>query len=150
MTKLLTLIGLMILLGSCSTNKKLSQNLPPENEEPILIDSNTFYISEISKNKSYGLTPKNPVEVGESSSSSWQQNERRYLNALAGPNGERLAYYHAGSCCPIKSDKAIFGNSVMLDRYRVTWEGSSDTVSIYINMFDSGELKAPLGFNIKK
>lgn len=38
----------------------------------------------------------------------------------------------------------------MLDNYRVTWEGSKDTVSIYINMYDYSELKAPVGFTIKK
>lgn len=38
----------------------------------------------------------------------------------------------------------------MLDNYRVTWEGSTDTVSVYINMYDYGELKAPVGFTIKK
>ena len=38
----------------------------------------------------------------------------------------------------------------MLDKYRVTWEGSQETISIYINMYDSGELKAPKGFGIKK
>jgi phosphatidylserine decarboxylase len=38
----------------------------------------------------------------------------------------------------------------ILDNYRVTWEGSKDTVSIYINMYDYGVLKAPVGFSIKK
>lgn len=38
----------------------------------------------------------------------------------------------------------------MLDNYRVTWEGSKDTVSIYINMYDSSVLKAPYGFGIKE
>ncbi|WP_299097915.1 hypothetical protein [uncultured Winogradskyella sp.] len=38
----------------------------------------------------------------------------------------------------------------MLDNYRVTWENAKDTVSIYINMYDSGKLKAPVGFTIAK
>lgn len=68
---------------------------------------------------------------------------------LAGPNGEKISFYRAGSCCGIKSDKAPMGYAI-LDNYRVTWEGSTDTVSIYINMYDRGVLKAPVGFTIKK
>ena len=65
--------------------------------------------------------------------------------------GRRSLNYRAGSCCPIKSDNNPFGfGSVMLDNYRVTWENSKDTVSIFINMYDSGKLKAPVGFTIKK
>ncbi|ULC59337.1 2-dehydro-3-deoxyphosphooctonate aldolase [Flaviramulus sp. BrNp1-15] len=97
------------------------------------------------------MSPKNPVEVGGYKDSEGPRNERRFLNALAGPNGEKISYYRAGSCCPVKSDNDPFGfGSVMLDNYRVTWENSKDTVSIYINMYDSGKLKAPIGFTIKK
>ena len=106
-------------------------------------------MKEISTDKTYGLSEKNPVQVGGVDTKEGPVNERRFLNALAGPNGEKVSYYRAGSCCPIKSDKAMFGDKVMLDNYRVTWEGSTDTVSIYINMYDSGQLKAPVGFTIK-
>lgn len=37
----------------------------------------------------------------------------------------------------------------MLDNYRVTWENSKDTISIYINLYDKVELKAPIGFSFK-
>jgi hypothetical protein len=128
---------------SCSTTKNVTKDI-----KHTLLDDNTFLITEISSDPSYGFSPKNPVEVG--GEDSGPKNERRYLNALSGPNGEAISYYRAGSCCPIKSEKAIFGNEVMLDNYRVTWEGSKDTVSIYINMYDSGKLMAPKGFGIKK
>lgn len=115
-----------------------------------LLDNNTFELSEISTDATYG-TEKNPIQVGGVSSDEGPINERRFLNALSGPNGETISHYRAGSCCPIKSKSNPFGgNSVMLDKYRVTWEGSTDTVSIYINMYDSGLLKAPKGFTIKK
>jgi len=132
------LIGLL----SCSTTKNISKSA-----KHTLLDDNTFLITEISTDPSYGLSPKNPVEVG--SEDSGPKNERRYLNALTGPNGEAISYYRSGSCCPIKSNKALFGNTVLLDNYRVTWEGSKDTISIYINMYDSGKLMAPKGFGIK-
>ena len=77
--------------------------------------------------------------------------ERRFLNALAGPNGEEISYFRAGSCCAIKSKNDPFGfGEVLLDNYRVTWKGAKDTISIYINMYDYGTLKAPVGFTIKK
>lgn len=128
---------------SCSTTKQSITNNLKDNE--------TFELFEISKDPTYGLSEKNPVQVGGVSTNEGPRNERRFLNALAGPNGEKISYYRAGSCCPIKSDKDIMGTGrVMLDNYQVTWEGSKDTLSIYINMYDSGSLKAPKGFTIKK
>lgn len=145
MNKHIIILGVSLILYSCSATKQTSKNTTQ-----ILRDNITFLIQEISTDKTYGLTPKNPVEVGGAKDSEGVQNERRFLNALAGPNGERISYYRAGSCCPVKSDNDPFGfGSVMLDNYRVTWENSKDTVSIYINMYDSGKLKAPVGFTIK-
>lgn len=142
--KQLTLLGIILLTISCSSTKSLNKN-----HIQTLLDDHTFVVTEISKNKSYGLSPKNPVEVGGVKDASGPKNERRYLNALTGPNGEEVSYYRAGSCCPVKSKNGMMGKA-MLDNYRVTWEGSKDTVSIYINMYDSGILKAPYGFGVKK
>lgn len=134
-------IGIAFMLLSCSTTK--------EKVRTQLLDKQTFLLTEVSTNPMYGLSAKNPIEVGGVDKSEGPLNERRFLNALAGPNGERIKYYRAGSCCPVKS-KNGFGGMAMLDNYRVTWEGSNDTVSIYINMYDYGVLKAPVGFTIKK
>lgn len=114
-----------------------------------LVDDNTFLLTEVSVDKTYGLSQKNSVEVGGSDKSEGPKNERRFLNALAGPNGEEISYHRSGSCCPVKSKNGFMGTA-MLDHYRVTWDGSKDTISIYINMYDYGELKAPIGFTIKK
>ncbi|MDC9723630.1 MAG: 2-dehydro-3-deoxyphosphooctonate aldolase [Urechidicola sp.] len=142
MKKKLLITCILFGLFSCSITKNVSKNI-----KHTLLDDYTFLITEISSDPTYGLTPKNPVEVG--SEESGPKNERRFLNALSGPNGEAISYYRSGSCCPIKSDKAVFGDKVMLDNYRVTWKGSKDTISIYINMYDSGKLMAPKGFGIK-
>lgn len=139
-----------ILLLACNTTKLVS-NADVKNVVQQLKDNQTFVLNEISTDKTYGYSEKNPIQVGGVSSNEGPVNERRFLNALAGPNGEKVTYYRQGSCCPIKSSKDPFGTGkVMLDNYRVTWEGASDTVSIYINMYDSSELKAPKGFTIKK
>ncbi|MDG1805171.1 2-dehydro-3-deoxyphosphooctonate aldolase [Flavicella sp.] len=129
----------LLVFFSCSSSKKA------QTKENKILES--FVITEVSRNKSYGLTPKNPVEVG-GSFESGACNERRYLNLLTGPNGEMISYYRAGSCCPIKSENG-FNGMAMLDNYRVTWENSKDTISIYINLYDKGELKVPIGFGFK-
>ncbi|MBC3759919.1 2-dehydro-3-deoxyphosphooctonate aldolase [Hyunsoonleella sp. SJ7] len=146
MKKILIAFVALVLFLSCGSTQQASKNTAQ-----ILRDNNTFVVTEIAKDKTYGYSPKNPVEVGGAKDSEGPKNERRFLNALAGPNGEQISYYRDGSCCPVKSNNDPFGfGSVMLDNYRVTWENSKDTVSIYINMYDSGPLKAPIGFTIRK
>ncbi len=135
--------GLLILIISCSSTKQAVKTNLKNNQ--------TFEITGISTDPTYGLSEKNPIQVGGVDKREGPLNERRYLNALAGPNGEEISYYRAGSCCPIKSKNDPLGmGSVLLDNYRVTWTGSKDTISIYINMYDYGTLKAPVGFTIKK
>ena len=130
-------------LFSCSmlngTSKKFSRTI----EKP-------FDLQGISDDPTYGLTPENPIQVGGVKNGSGAANERRYLNALTGPNGKVLKYYRAGSCCPFKSKNALFGDHVLLDKYIVKWKGSKETKEIYINMYDKGILKAPVGFKIYK
>ena len=41
----------------------------------------------------FGITPQNPVNVGGLNNGEGAINERRYLNAIAGPNGELIKYY---------------------------------------------------------
>lgn len=130
-------LGITLFLLSCSATKT-------GKTQPILLDDQTFLLTEISTDTTYGLSSKNPVQTG-----GGPTNERRYLNALAGPNGEKLSFFRAGSCCPVKSKNGLMGMA-MLDNYRVTWAGAKDTISIYINMYDYAELKAPLGLTIKK
>ncbi|WP_219550953.1 2-dehydro-3-deoxyphosphooctonate aldolase [Gramella sp. MT6] len=143
MTKKLFLAGLVAISISCSSSKKISETANQVN------DDNAFVITEVATDETYGLSPKNPVEVGGVRESRGPLNEMKYLDLLTGPNGEKISYYRAGSCCPVKSENGFMGKA-MLDNYRVTWKNSKDTVSIYINMYDRGELKAPVGFGIKK
>ena len=134
--------GVLGLILSCSTTQDVTV---------ILKDDRTFKLTEISTDPTYGFSEKNPVQVGGDDKMEGPLNEIRYLNALAGPNGEDVYYYRLGSCCPIKSKNDPFGAGVvMLDNYLLTWEGAKDTVSIYINMYDYGELRALVGFTIKE
>jgi hypothetical protein len=76
------------------------------------------------------------------------KNERRFLNALCGPNGEKIEYYRIGSCCPFESENSAFGG--MLDKYNITYKGLKKDIIIYINMYDSDILKVPVGLELKK
>ncbi|MEM6721558.1 MAG: 2-dehydro-3-deoxyphosphooctonate aldolase [Bacteroidota bacterium] len=156
-------LGLVLLVFStiiaCGTKKSATtsnnavssiKKAKSKNFKQTLRDNYTFLINDIATDNTYGYSPENAVEVGGVKNSEGPINERRYLNALTGPNGEEVSYYRAGSCCPVPSENALFGDKAMLDRYRVTWEGSKDTVSIFINMYDSSPLKAPKGFGLRK
>ena len=143
MIKRIFIFSFTLFLFACGASKLASKNVVQK-----INSDGTFVISGIATDPSYGLTPENAVEVGGAKESQGPLNERRYLNSLAGPNGETLSYYRLGSCCGVISKNGFMGTAI-LDNYRVTWEGSTDTVSIYINMYDSSILKAPQGFTIR-
>lgn len=139
--------GIAVLIYACSPQPQAVKT----NLKTNLKNNQTFEITEISTDPTYGLSEKNPIQVGGVDTQEGPLNERRFLNALAGPKGEEISYHRAGSCCPIKSENDPFGaGRVLLDNYRVTWKGSKDTVSIYINMYDYRRLKAPVGFTIRE
>ncbi len=139
--KNLLLAGLLLIMCSCGTTKTF--------QKAKLLNEHTFLLSEVSTDEAYGYNQKKPIKVGGVDKSEGPLNERRFLNALAGPNGEFVSYTRVGSCCAFKSKKGFMGKA-LLDRYEVSWDGLDEPLIIYINMYDYGELKAPVGFTIKK
>ncbi|GIZ09864.1 2-dehydro-3-deoxyphosphooctonate aldolase [Flavobacterium sp. UMI-01] len=115
-----------------------------------LLDHNTYWLTEESNDKTYGYSQSNPIKVGGVKTQEGPLNERRFLNALFGPNDKKMTYFRAGSCCPFKTPNGFFNNSGMLDRYRLTEIGTKDTIDIYINMYDTGDLKIPVGLKAKE
>jgi hypothetical protein len=131
---------LVILLGglvACNGTKKVVAVAPPP-----LLDENTFKITSVSTDKTYGLSEKNPVKVGNG-----PKNARRFLNALAGPKGQKIVYTRIGSCCTFKTPMG-YGGIGQLDKYRITWASQAAPVILYLNMFDMGELRCPAGLTI--
>ena len=153
MNKILTTLALGMLLA-CASQKTTSTSSATQTNnstKPVeFLDDNTFLLTEMSDDRSYGYSKSNPIKVGGIKEQSGPRNERRFLNALLGPNGEKVSYFRAGSCCPFKTRNGLIDNTGMLDRYRVSWVGAKDTVDIYINMYDAGELKVPVGFTATK
>lgn len=131
------LVGLLTFLMGCAGSKEVAPVPTPQ-----LLDENTFKITRVSTDKSYGYSELNPIKVGNG-----PKNARRYLNALAGPKGQKITYARIGSCCTFKTPYGYQGIG-QLDRYKVSWAGLASPMILYIDMFDSGEMKSPPGLTI--
>lgn len=150
MRKIIFTLLTSFIMISCSSTKNLgvvdygSPNLKQE-----LLNDNTFKITEYSQDKTYGYTAKNPVMVG-SKNGGGPKNERRFLNALTGPNGEQIKYSRIGSCCGFKTKNGLFEDSGMLDKYSISYKELDEELVIYINMYDSDTLRVPMGLELKE
>lgn len=136
-----------LLMSSCATSKK-GVRKGEVNVRHELLDARTFKITKFARDKTYGYTEDNPIKVG--GRMEGPLNEQRFLNALAGPNGEKVSYKRQGSCCPFKTPNAIFGDSGMLDMYEISIKGMSKKIILYLNMYDSETLQVPVGFTLRK
>ncbi len=136
-------LSFVFILSACASSTSLTNG--PKTK---LKDENTFLLKEISTDKTYGYTEGNPVKVG-GALDNGPLNERRFLNALAGPDGQDISYTRTGSCCPFKTPNGIKGTG-LLDRYEITIKGMSKKKILYINMYDRAVLKVPVGFTVKK
>jgi hypothetical protein len=130
----------IIQLSSCSTGSTVRNDFTKRE----FLDSKTFKLSKISTDKTYGYSEGNPIKTGDG-----PDGEEAFLNALLGPKGEPVSYQRTGSCCFFQSDNAPL-NIGMLDIYEVKYEGLNNSVTLYLNMYDPGELKAPYGFTFKR
>ena len=145
----------LLFITACSGSKKTAQSTLPANEtagqkiDYQMLDQGTFALPAVSTDKTYGYDQSNPIKVGGAKESNGPLNERRFLNALLGPNGETVTYVRKGSCCAFKSPNGFNGVG-LLDRYEVTYDGLETAVILFINMYDYGELKAPVGFTYRK
>lgn len=143
MKSMLMLFALFVLLG-CAATRTASVHPPAR---PELLNEHTFKIPHTSTDKTYGFTPDNPIRVGGATQQEGPLNERRFLNALAGPNGEAIRYVRTGSCCHFKTKNGLMGTG-LLDRYKIEWDGIQEPVYLYLNMYDAGELSVPVGFTL--
>ncbi|ASB51119.1 2-dehydro-3-deoxyphosphooctonate aldolase [Alkalitalea saponilacus] len=103
-------------------------------------------ISHYSDDPTYGYAKENPVMTG--GGADRVLNQRRYLNALTGPEGQYVSYRRLGSCCMFKTKNGTFGDTGLLDMYELTYDGIQEPVILYINMYDSDTLQVPVGFRL--
>lgn len=115
---------------------------------PLLRDE-VFALDSVTLDATYGYTRENPILSGGFQEQSGARNQQRFLNALLGPESQRVQYQRVGSCCSFNTPNGMMGRG-LLDRYKVYWENCTDTVFLYMNLYDAGPLKAPQGFLFRK
>lgn len=153
MRKFLIILIVCLQTVSCHTTKQTVKNNRNEvsrtiSARQIVIDNKTTLVEEVSDDKTYGYAENNPIKVG--GGMNGPLNERFFMDALAGPNGETVSYYRLGSCCTFKTPNGVFGNQGFLDKYEVKYEGLDKPIILYFNMYDPGGLiKIPMGFTSK-
>jgi hypothetical protein len=150
MRKIIVSALIVVLIISCVSTKSTIKNINDTISKPALNEAlNSFVITTIAKDKKYGLDPDYPINVGFTILEEGLINQTRYLNALAGPNGEKIRYEIKKPCCPYPTKKSEIGVG-LIDTYEITWDGLKKPIILYLNKYDKGELMIPLGFSIRK
>lgn len=146
-----TLAFLIIILScttSCVSTKNTIKNIDNNAPIPKVTKNNTFILTKISSDSKYGFDKDYPINVFFKNSKDENINAERFLNALAGPKGEKITFVKVESCCPFPSTNSELGAG-FLDVYKVKVEGMNQQKVLYFNIYERGILEAPVGFTIK-
>ena len=146
---ILVLLFVIITTVGCISTKSMLKNVDNNAPIPSLSKENTFIVTEYSKDLKYGFNEEYPVNVFYINSKDENLNASRYLNALAGPNGEKITYTKIESCCPFPTKRTEIGAGY-LDIYELKWEGQNKPIRLYINIYERGYILIPIGLSIKK
>lgn len=149
MKNILPYIALILLTTSCVSTKSTLKNVDDNAPNLTVTKANTFVITEISKDSKYGYDKDYPVNVFYKNSKEETNNQQRYLNALAGPNGEKITYTRLESCCPFPTKRSEMGAG-FLDVYEIKWEGQKKPILLYLNIYEKGFVMIPVGLTLKK
>ncbi len=135
-------------ITSCVSTKLTIKNIDNNVQAPEMLNDTTYKLVSKATNKKYGFHQDYPVNVGFGLLHQREENIEKFLNALLGPNGEKITYSQNGSCCPFPTDKSELGGG-LLEVYQITWEGNSKPLTIYLNYFEKGEVLIPVGLTAK-
>lgn len=149
MKKAILFVTLLLLSASCVSTKSTLKNVDDNAPNLVLSKDNTFVITEYSKDKKYGYDADYPINLFFQNTRNEKLNQERFLNALAGPKGEKITYTKLESCCPFPTKRSDMGAG-FLDVYEVKWEGLKKPILLYMNIYEKGNLKVPVGFGLKK
>ena len=145
----LVAILIAITTSSCVSTKSTLKNVDDNAPIPIVSANNTFVLTEYSKDKKYGYDADYPINVFYKNTKDESLNAERFLNALAGPKGEKITYSKVESCCPFPTKRTEIGAG-FLDLYELKWEGQTEPIKLYVNIYEKGYLLVPVGLSIKK
>jgi hypothetical protein len=146
--KSIFILGLALLLLSCGGSTLVIKNCSDKTPTPKLTASDTFVITEYSKEKRYGTEKEYPINVFYGSAKNDSINVKRFLNALAGPHGEPIRYSKVKTCCPFTSKHSEMGVG-LLEQYKITWPNQKIPMLLYFNNYEKGPLLVPVGLRLK-
>lgn len=149
MNKIVSYITILILTVSCVSTQSTLKNVDDTAPIPSLSKQNTFVITEFSKDKKYGYDKDYPVNIFYGNTKQENVNQLRFLNALAGPKGEKITYTKLESCCPFPTKRSEMGAG-FLDVFQLRWEGQQRPITLYINIYEKGVLMIPMGLTLNK
>lgn len=149
MKKTMLFIVLLLTTVSCISTKSTLKNVDNNAPDLVLKKDNTFAITLFSKDKKYGYDPDYPVNIFFRNTADEALNETRFLNALGGPNGEKITYKRLETCCPFPTKRSNMGAG-FLNVYELRWEGQKKPITLYLNIYEKGILMVPLGLTLKK
>ena len=149
MKKAILFVTLLLLSASCVSTKSTLKNVDDNAPNLVLSKDNTFVITAFSKDKKYGYDADYPVNLFYKNTTNETINQERFLNALAGPKGEKITYTKLQSCCPFPTKRTDLGAG-LLDVYELKWEGQKKPAKLYLNIFEKGILMVPVGLSLKK
>jgi len=149
MKKIALFIILLITATSCVSTKSTLKNVDDNAPDLVLKQNNTFAITLFSNDKKYGYDPDYPINIFFQNTRNETLNETRFLNALAGPNGEKITYVRLETCCPFPTKRSDMGAG-FLNVYELKWQGQKKAVKLYLNIYEKGILMVPMGLSLKK
>ena len=147
MKKILFLFSISLLISSCVSTRSTIKNIDDSAPDLIVKGDNTFEINQFSTDKKYGYDKDYPINIFYKTTNT-DANQERFLNALAGPKGEKITYTKLESCCPFPTKRSEMGAG-FLDVYELKWEGQKKPILLYINIYEKGILMVPLGLRLK-
>jgi hypothetical protein len=149
MKKIILVLFLALTAVSCVSTKSTLKNVDDNAPDLVLKKNNTFAITLFSSDKKYGYDPDYPINIFFQNTNNEALNETRFLNALAGPNGEKITYTRLETCCPFPTKRSNMGAG-FLNVYDLKWEGQKKPVKLYLNIYEKGILMVPMGLSLKK
>jgi len=147
MVSISTRPGSCITLLAVTLGADRDERWQTEGEPALQVMLNSMVISEVSTggepcqvstDPDYGLSPDDPVRVGNTNLYDGYAREQLYMLALRGPNGETLRYEREG---PTNNDAGE-----ILDVYVVTYGSLTQPIYLYLDMYTYETPLAPLGF----
>ena len=149
MKKSILFIALLIGTTSCISIQSTLKNTDDNAPDLLLSQDYTFVITQYSTNKKYGYDKDYPINIFFNNTKNETINQERFLNALAGPNGEKITYTKQESCCPFPTKRSEMGAG-FLDVYELKWNGQKEPLLLYLNIYEKGILMVPVGLTLKK